>query len=299
MSFLLFLLLIGVAIYYIKKWQKSAPKQNTGTHSTNYTNTQGGNGNGPSNNPYGGNGAHGNNNYAKWIGGALGWAFDGPIGGILGFALGSMFERGQFGQGLGMGAPTRAGDFNVSLLVLTAAVMKADGTVRKSELDYVKSFYIQNFGVAASQQYIKMLGEILKSDINVMDVSRQIGRFMDYSSRLQLMHYLFGIAQADGKVDKSEADVISQIAGAMGIGAADFQSLRAMFVKDTDSAYKILEISPDATDDEVKLAYREMAKKYHPDLVSHLGEEVQHSAEKKFQKVNEAYEAIKKERGFK
>ncbi len=298
MSFLFFLLLIGIAVYYISKWQKS-PGQHTRTNSTNYTNTSGGNGNRPPTNPPGGNNGNGHNNYAKWIGGALGWAFDGPIGGILGYALGSMFERGQYGQGLGIGAPTRAGDFNVSLLVLTAAVMKADGTVRKSELDYVKSFYIQNFGLAASQQYIKMLGEILKSDINVMDVSRQIGRFMDYSSRLQLMHYLFGIAQADGKVDKNEADVISQIAGAMGIGAADFQSLRAMFVKDTDSAYKILEVSPDATDEEVKLAYREMAKKYHPDLVSHLGEEVQHSAEKKFQKVNEAYEAIKRERGFK
>jgi DnaJ like chaperone protein len=205
----------------------------------------------------------------------------------------------QGGQGLGIGTSTRTGDFNVSLLVLTAAVMKADGIVRKSELDYVKSFYVQNFGVEAAKRYIKMLNEILKSDINVQDVSRQIGRFMDYSSRLQLMHYLFGIALADGTAGKSEVNLISEIAAAMGVGTADFQSLKAMFVKDSDSAYKILEISPDATDDEVKFAYREMAKKYHPDLVSHLGEDIQGAAEKKFQTVNEAYEAIKKERGFK
>ncbi len=303
MSFLLFLLLIGIAYYYISKWNKTAPKQktNSNTNYSNYSNTNGGNGNRPPNNPYGGNNGYGRRNggYARWLGGALGWAFDGPIGGILGYVMGSMYDRGQFGQGLGIGAPTRAGDFNVSLLVLTAAVMKADGTVRKSELDYVKRFYTQNFGVEASRQYIKMLGDILKRDFNVMDVSGQIGRFMDYSSRLQLMHYLFGIALADGNADKSEVDLISQIAAAMGVGSADFQSLKAMFVKDTDSAYKILGINSSASDDDVKLAYREMAKKYHPDLVSHLGEEVQHSAEKKFQKVNEAYETIKKERGFK
>ena len=293
MSFIFFLILIGIAVYYISKWQSSAPKQKT---TSNFNNPN--QGQQAPKNPSG-NSSNSHTNYGKWVGGGLGWAFGGPIGGILGFALGSMFQGGQSGQGYRIGMPTQTGDFNVSLLVLTAAVMKADGTVKKSELDYVKSFYVQNFGVEASKRYIKTLGEILKHDINVEDVSRQIGRFMDYSSRLQLMHYLFGIALADGVAGKAEVNLISEIAGTMGIGVADFQSLKAMFVKDTDSAYKILEIAPEATDEEVKFAYREMAKKYHPDLVSHLGEDIQGAAEKKFQTVNEAYEAIKKERGFK
>jgi len=293
MSFIFFLILIGIAVYYISKWQSSAPKQHKASNFTN-TNEEQQTPKNPS-----GNASHAHNHYGKWVGGGLGWAFGGPIGGILGFALGSMFQGGQSGQGYRIGMPTQTGDFNVSLLVLTAAVMKADGTVKKSELDYVKSFYVQNFGVEASKRYIKTLGEILKHDINVGDVSRQIGRFMDYSSRLQLMHYLFGVAMADGRVDQSEAALISEIAGYMGINISDFQSLKAMFVKDTDSAYKILEITPDESDEEVKFAYREMAKKYHPDLVSHLGEDIQGAAEKKFQTVNEAYEAIKKERGFK
>jgi DnaJ like chaperone protein len=72
-----------------------------------------------------------------------------------------------------------------------------------------------------------------------------------------------------------------------------------MFVKETDSAYKILEIHSSATDEELKKAYREMALKYHPDKVSHLGEEVREAAEKKFQTVTEAYETIKKQRGIK
>jgi DnaJ like chaperone protein len=177
--------------------------------------------------------------------------------------------------------------------------MKADGSVRKSELDFVKQFYVRNFGEEAARQYIKMLGEILKKDFNVMDVSRQIGRYMDYSARLQLMHYLFGIALADGKADPVEVNLIEQVAAAMGLGASDFQSIKAMFVKDTENAYRILGVASTATDEEVKSAYREMAKRYHPDKVSHLGEEVKKAAEEKFQKVNDAYETIKKERGMK
>ena len=294
MSFIILLVLIGLGVYFIMKWRQPSGSQETG----------GGNA-GFDSGPYKATGAtpHRNGsggNYAKWVGGGLGWAFGGPIGAILGFALGSMFQGQSSGrQSFAPGMPTMTGDFNVSLLVLTASIMKADGSVKKSELEYVKKFYVSNFGVDGAKHYIKLLGEIIKKDFDALEVSRQIGRFMDYSARLQLMHYLFGIALADGKVDNSEVALIEQIAMAMGLGAADFQSIKAMFVKNTESAYKILGISSSATDEEVKIAYREMAKKYHPDKVSHLGEEVKKAAEDKFQKVNEAYEAIKKERGMK
>ncbi len=71
-----------------------------------------------------------------------------------------------------------------------------------------------------------------------------------------------------------------------------------MFVPETDSSYKILEIERTASNDEVKKAYRKMAMKYHPDKVSHLGEDYRKSADEKFKKVNEAYEKIKKERNM-
>jgi DnaJ like chaperone protein len=242
--------------------------------------------------------AHRKNGYAKWVGGGLGWAFGGPIGGILGFAFGKIFEDMNSGKFASDGTTGR-GDFNASLLVLTAAVMKADGTVKRSELDYVKKFYITNFGVDRAEQSILMLREILKQDINLQDVSQQIGRFMDYPARLQLMHYLFGIGISDGQLPPSELDVITRIASFMGIQPGDFASIKAMFVKDTDSAYKILEIESSATDEEVKKAYRDMALKFHPDKVSHLGEEVQKAAEQKFKEVSNAYDEIKKARGIK
>lgn len=236
-------------------------------------------------------------NYGKWIGGGLGWAFGGPLGAIIGFALGSAFGKNSNTEEY-IGGTTQQRDFNVSLLVLSAAVMKADGTVKKSELDYVKRFFLKNFGQERAEKYILMLREILKQDIQVYDVSQQIGRFMDYSSKLQLIHYLFGVASADGTTHENEVDVISVISKYMNVSSSDFQSIKAMFVHQVDNSYKILGIDANATDEEVKKAYREMAKKYHPDKVAYLGEDVRKSAEQKLQEVNEAYDKIKKQRGF-
>lgn len=261
--------------------------------------------------------------YGKWIGGGLGWVLGGPIGGILGFVFGSMYDGMQSGeyeygrqihgspyQGGGSGryqghpygdtaTQTQPGDFAVSLLVLAAAVMKADGKVVRSELDYVKNFLDHQFGKEKANQLVSMLRDILKQDIRVMDVSLQIKQYMDYSSRLQLVHFLFGISQSDKHTDQTEINMIQTISGYLGISQKDFQSIKAMFVKDQEQPYKILEISPGATDDEVKKAYRQMALKYHPDRVSHLGEDVKKSAEDKFKKVVDAYNSIKKERGLK
>jgi len=288
MSKLLFLILIGIVIYYFFKWRKPAVDNKQEQSARRDAN--------PYNNASGAQGNQQGGGYGKWVGGGLGWAFGGPIGGILGFVFGKMFDdmsKGKYEYGR-----SPASDFNMSLLVLTAAVMKADGTVKRSELDYVKQFIYANFGSNA-QQYIKLLGELIKQDIEIDGVSRQIGSHMDNASMLQLLHYLFGIALADGKVDKSEIDLINRISMLMGVSNADFESIRAMFVKDSDAAYKVLQISPDVGDDEVKKAFREMAKKYHPDRVASLGEDVRRAAEAKFQKVNEAYETIKQERGMK
>ena len=244
--------------------------------------------------------------FTKLILTGLGWVFGGPIGGIVGYALGSLFSSNRprimreevFEQ---FGNTEEQRGFNVTLLVLSAAVMKADGNVKKSELDYVKRFFLHNFGQEKAEKSIKMLRDILDQDYDLAEVSRQVGRYMNYSSRLQLLHYLFGIAAADGDVSEPEIEVIHTISLNMGLYDSDYESIKSMFVREinaSENAYKILGIDPTATDEEVKKAYREMAKKNHPDLVSNLGEEVHQAAEKKFQEINEAYEIIKKQRGL-
>ncbi|MFO8086557.1 MAG: TerB family tellurite resistance protein [Bacteroidales bacterium] len=240
--------------------------------------------------------------YGKWIGGGLGWAFGGPIGGILGFVFGSMYDNMQ-SEEYSVRDPyqrrqTGRGDFSMSLLVLTAAIMKADNKIKRSELDYVKKFFIQQFGADQATEQLQVLRNIIKQDVPVYDVSNQIRMNMDYSSRLQLMHFLFGIAQADGQIVQSEVNMLNTIARGMGISNNDYNSIKAMFVKETHSAYKILEVDPKATNEEIKKAYRKMAVKYHPDKVAHLGEDIQKAAKEKFQKISSAYEEISKERGL-
>ena len=193
---------------------------------------------------------------------------------------------------------THTADFNRALLALSAVVMKSDGKVLKSELNYVKQFLLKQFSEAQTKEMILALRDLLKQEIPLMAVCDQIRFNMQHPMRLQLLHYLFGIAQADEQVHKSEIDVLETISKALGISANDFESIKAMFYKDTASAYKILEIATSASDDEVKKAYRKMALKYHPDKVNDLGKEHVNAAKEKFLKVQEAYEQIKKERGI-
>jgi DnaJ like chaperone protein len=238
--------------------------------------------------------------FGKWLGGGLGWAVGGPIGAIFGFVLGSMFDGGSEAlkttSGTGYSGQTTAGGYVMSLLVLTAAVMKADGKVLKSELDYVKKFMVHNFGEASATEAVRMLRDLLDQTIPVDEVCNQIHKNMNYSARLQLLHFLFGIAQADGEVDVKEKELIAYISREMGLNAKDFESIQAMFVPNTEADYKILEIEPTATNEEIKKAYRRMAMKYHPDKVSTLGNDFENAAKEKFQSVNRAYENIKKER---
>ncbi|MBK7849587.1 MAG: TerB family tellurite resistance protein [Bacteroidetes bacterium] len=233
----------------------------------------------------------------KWIFGGLGWALGGPIGGIIGFALGAISEEGQKTYTTS-GRNILPNDFSAALLVLCAAVMKADQKVMRSELDFVKNFFSRQFGEAHTRERMILFREILNQEIEIGPVCAQVRQFVDPSARLQLLHLLFGLANSDGGVSEPELAVIGQIAVLIGIGQKDFESMKAMFIKDTDSAYKILEIEKSTSDEEVKKAYRKMAMKYHPDKVHHLGPEYAKDAQEKFKKINEAYESVKRERGL-
>lgn len=238
---------------------------------------------------------------SKLLWSGLGWVLGGPIGALLGFTFASMAEeqsRAAYSGGSRPAVETKPGDFIVSILVLLAKVMKADDQLLKSELNFVREFLKRQLPNHDIRQYMVLFQDILKQDYPLRDVCRQIQRSMDHPSRLELVHILFGLSQADGHIHPREIEIISTIAGYLNVNASDFQSIKAMFVKDSGTAYKILEIDPDASDAEIKKAYRHMASRYHPDKVTHLGPDFQAMAEEKFKAVNEAYQTLKQERNF-
>ena len=252
---------------------------------------------------------------SKWIGASLGWSFGGPIGAIIGLASGSVIDAMANGKGsplLGESQSrrqtshrtrsrpqTQSGDFEVSLLILASIVIKADGNQDQRELDYVRQQFVKMYGKTRANHAFKLFKKISEQkNISKRQVCMQIKMMMDHASRLQLLHFLFGIAKADGQVTEIEMREIYTISGYLGISSRDYESIKAMFYSSKENAYKVLEIEKSATVDDIKKAYRKMAKKYHPDRVIHLGKEHQKGAEEKFRQVQEAYEYLQKERGF-
>lgn len=244
----------------------------------------------------------------KWILGGLGFALGGPIGALIGVFVASLFEggkqieAGEYTHDIPRASRPRAtqGDIRVSIIVLLACVIKADGRVLKSEVAYIKPFLVRTFGEEGAKQALQLLKQLLEQEINPVAVAQQIRQHVNYSVRLELVHMLLEVAKADGEVADSECQVIETISMNMGIADADYQSLLSLYRKQTDAnwAYTALEIEPTATDDEVKKAYRRMAMKYHPDKVANAGEAVRQQATEKFRAINEAYEHIKSQRGM-
>ena len=268
--------------------------------------------------------------FTKWLFVGLGWAVGGPIGALIGYFLGKAItpqERidAYWGpdddktphRGPYRNTGTQA-DINVALMVLIAALMKVDGQVKKSELDYVKRFLLANYGEQRGKEMLKLLQQLVQQDIAIDQVCHQIKVNTDYNTRYHMVDFLFGIGGADGEFHQSELNMLRLIAQYLGISSPDYTSIYERHVGRGQSdytnysgrsgssrsfsgkdPYKVLGISKDATDDEVKKAYRRMAMKYHPDRVADMGEEMQRNAAEQMKEINEAYEKIKSVRNIK
>ena len=129
----------------------------------------------------------------------------------------------------------------------------------------------------------------------------QLNKHVNHASRLQIIHFLFGVSLSDNEIHKSEINLINKISGYLNINQYDFESIKSMFTNegrnnDIDKWYAILEISKDASDAEIKKAHRKMVIKYHPDKLKGVSEDIVKLAEEKFLLVQKAYENIIKTR---
>jgi len=242
----------------------------------------------------------------RWIAAVIGYSLFRFPGAVFGFLMGSVFDnynkssgsRKQpiFTQTKGRVSPA---EFELNLLSLASLVIKADGSVNQQELDFVRQYFVQTYGKDHANAIFKVFNEeIKKKQLSAEKIGSFLRQRMRYESRLQVLHFLFSIAKADGFVSESEVLEIHKISGFLGVGHRDFESIKAMFFSNPDSAYKILDIKRSATVSEIKTAYRTMVKKYHPDKLQHMDEVYRKGAEEKFRKVQEAYEQIQKEKGF-
>lgn len=221
----------------------------------------------------------------------------------------SSYEEAYGSAGVNMGDRN---SFLFSILVLASYIIRADGKVMHSEMEHVRSFLRTNFGNDALQQGEEILRRLFDRqkqmesqqrgsyDDIVMQSCRQIATNLSYGQRLQLLAFMAGIVRADGIIDNREVDAMRKVARAMRLNDKEVDSMLNLRDASTslEAAYKVLEIAPTASDDEVKKAYRRMALKHHPDKVAALGEDVRRAAEKKFQEINAAKDLIYKSRGL-
>ena len=219
---------------------------------------------------------------------------------------------GQNGSSNAHSNEEQRNSFLFSMLVLSSYIIKADNKIMHSEMEFVRQFLRQNFGEQAvnqGQEILLKLFEIQKQQglqvfrNTIHQSCAEIKHNMDVSQRLQLLNYLVIIAKVDGYVSPEEIKALKEVARHLGLTAKDVDSMLNMengarANSNIEDAYKVLGLSSTATDDEVKVAYRKMALKHHPDRVATLGEDIRKAAEKKFQDINDAKERIFKARGL-
>ncbi len=257
--------------------------------------------------------------FGKWIGGIVGFMAMGPLGALAGYAIGSLFEKtsaagGAYGEGSygdnATGYMGQRNSFLFSMLVMASYIIRADGRIMHSEMEFVRRFLRTNFGesaVSEGEQILLNLFEQRKQmertnpmafRNTIHECGAQIAANLTVEERLQMLDFLAKIAQSDGNVCQAEIEALKEVALSMGLSDKEVESILNLGGNSLEDAYKVLEVSPEATDAEVRAAYRRLALKHHPDKVATLGEDIRKAAEKKLQEINDAKERVYKARGM-
>lgn len=234
------------------------------------------------------------------LGTILGLSGAGFFGALAGFAIGAVIDKLHMDGFLIWEndiSDYEPVDFILSTLILAAAIVRSDGNVDDKELAFVKNFLSEQYGDSKAEEYFPMFEKLLRKETDIRKTTQHIRIRNNYEIKLQLMYFLFGLANADYNLNEKEIANLKIISIHLGLSAEDFNSVQDLFISETDACYKILELNPGATNAEIKNAYRKLVNKYHPDKISHIGN-LQFIAVEKFQKIREAYTKLKTIKGI-
>ena len=253
--------------------------------------------------------------WGKVIGGALGFMMGGPLGALLGSALGHQFDGGMARGGGGIGARlerTQAAFFTATFSVM-GHIAKADGRVSQHEIQAARSLMEQmRLNEAQKQAAIELFQKGKEAGFPLDDVLTQFKSECHRQTTLLRMFFEIQVqaAMADGRMDPAESQVLRHVGRALGFDSAQIEQLiqfvsgasggqrASAKVQPVSEAYKVLGVSPNASNDEIKKAYRRLTNQHHPDKLVAKGmpEEMIKIANEKTQEIRKAWERIRDHR---
>ena len=191
-------------------------------------------------------------------------------------------------------------DLARDLCALFIEVAHADGDVRREEVREIRRYFETSLGYGPeSLQLVRgHLKEFLARPPDLDAAARACGEQLPSDERRRLLDVLFELALVDGALQRSEREALRRAARGLGISEDDEQAIATLHLGDGDAHYAVLGLTPEATDAEVKRAFRQLAAEYHPDKAAHYGKQAAEQASRRFQEVRDAYEEIRRLRGL-
>ncbi len=238
-----------------------------------------------------------------WLFGAgLGWFVGGPLGAVVGAALQQAFSQGDYSKIEHNGHATNEETiFVTNLVAIMTKICMADGHISREERGVIHAFFEKSLGYRENELKIidAIIDETDRRDPDLGQICTSFKRFAKHEQSLILLDLAYSIATVDNVVTEGEEKAIDELVSALGITEEEHNRIRNRHaVAKKNDHYAVLGVPSTASNEEIKKAYRALARQYHPDKVAHLGGEFVGFAHQKFQEINDSYQAVKQERGI-
>jgi DnaJ like chaperone protein len=245
--------------------------------------------------------------FGKLVFGSLGMFLGGPLGAIAGAALGHHLIDKQAGPIAEPGRPKKLEQsqaaYFVSIFSILGKLAKADGMVTRDEIRVVNDF-ITHLNMPEQEKRFarQVFNEAKSSPYSIDDFAMQFYQMNQRQPTIlfSFLDVLFRLAAADGTLHHAEEAALHRIKAIFQVSDQQFNNLKAVYFKENDQYYKVLNCTPQCSNEEIKTNYKKLVKAFHPDKIISKGlpEEFVQFATSRFQEIQGAYEKVRKERKF-